>query len=369
MQINVRSLLKNLLIGIALIAAFAGTAVLVVTAMWPRASADAEASPDYIATTIAYDPVSGFVLNPPVNDIDLLSQLLTPAWPIPAPAGEPPVAATQPYTSTDLSLLEPKDLDSDCLNTGDETWKSCTFNLGGAQKVAVIGDSVAMSWGPAIRNAYPDAEITMYGKEDCPYVDLNVSASCTAYHELIWQRFALNRPSTVFVSASDSAIGVIDGSPNDAVLSADWSAAVQSQVTRITQLADTAIVLSAPVAGADLSTCATLVNFPIDCFSIITPQRQQMTAATAYGVASVNFPVVTRAVYVDSASWFCASDGRCPPLFAGVPIRADAEHLTDSYSTRLAPNLAGTLLPLILALPPVVYPVVVPTPTATPVTP
>lgn len=371
MQINVRSLLKNLLIGIALIAAFAGTAVLVVTAMWPRASADADADapPDYIATQIAYDPVSAPSILPPVNDIDLLSQLLTPAWPIPVSNTVPPAVATQPFTAQDLDALRPKDLSSTCLNSGDEVWKSCTFNAGGLDKIAVVGDSVAMSWGPMIRSAYPDAQVTMYGKEDCPYAEVNLSESCAIYHERIWERFALNRPNTVFLAASDSAMGIVDGSANDGPLGAAWSVAVQAQVSSLSQMADTVIVLSAPVAGQDLATCATLVNLPSDCISTISPQRQAMTAATAAGVSAVNFPVIGRAIYIDTASWFCASDGQCPALFAGVPIRADAENLTDYYSNRLAPNLAGTLLPLILVLPPVVLPVPVSTPTPTPVAP
>lgn len=369
MQIDVRSLLKNLFIGIALIAAFAGTAVLVVAAMWPRANADADASPDYIATQIAYDPVNAPTILPPVNDIDLLSQLLTPAWPIPVSNTVPPVVATQPFTAQDLDALRPKDLSTTCLNTGDEIWKSCTFNAGGRDKIAVIGDSVAMSWGPMIRNAYPDAEVTIYGKEDCPYVEVNLSQSCVDYHQRIWERFALDRPNTVFLSAADSAMGLVDGSANDAALGATWSAAVQAQVTSLTQMADTVIVLSAPVGGQDLATCATLVNLPSDCISTISPQRQAMTASTAFGVSAVNFPVVSRAIYIDTASWFCASDGRCPALFAGVPIRVDTERLSDTYSARLAPNLAGTLLPIILGLPAVVLPVPVATPTATPVAP
>jgi hypothetical protein len=58
------------------------------------------------------------------------------------------------------------------------------------------------------------------------------------------------------------------------------------------------------------------------------------TAAAAAGVE-----------YVDTRSWFCSADGRCPAFIGNKLVRYDSVHLTSQFAAELAPLLEAKLVP------------------------
>ena len=54
----------------------------------------------------------------------------------------------------------------------------------------------------------------------------------------------------------------------------------------------------------------------------------------------------SKVTYVDTGSWFCTGDGRCPSFVGNTPVRRDAAgHVIPAYAQRLAPLLAAILGP------------------------
>ncbi len=46
---------------------------------------------------------------------------------------------------------------------------------------------------------------------------------------------------------------------------------------------------------------------------------------------------------VDTSTWFCGTDGRCPSFVGTVPVYVDGIHLTREYSASLAPLMSSAL--------------------------
>lgn len=329
---------KRVLAGIGLVIVAGGTAALVAIALGPRPAADTS-STVFLGSQIAFDDSSVNVGLPPLTEADLVTALGTSTWP------------AQELSEDYLSGLQSKDVVTpSCFNNFEETHESCTYFSGGTPKVALIGDSIAMSWGPAVRAAFPGGEMTTYGKFACPWVDVLVSTSqgpeyrsCLDYHQLVYQRLEESRPDVIVLSVADFAIGNLSSGAEDAAAAAEWTAAVDASMGLLSQYTTRVVVLANPVPAQALSDCATTLNTPLDCITTVDARYEEMAAATSAGVAAASargLPVT----YIDTRSWFCASDGRCPVIFDGLPIRADGVHIVGSYSKRLGPNLREALI-------------------------
>ena len=94
-------------------------------------------------------------------------------------------------------------------------------------------------------------------------------------------------------------------------------------------------VLAPPPPGKALAECATTFSAPADCVSGIPDDWRRFNDAMAQGPDQC-----TRTSYVDTSSWFCTSDGRCPSFAGGTPVRRDAiGHIVPAYAQKLAPVL------------------------------
>jgi len=279
----------------------------------------------------------------PITDADLVAAADISSWP------------NQELSVDYLNSLQADDVSSSkCFNNFTDTTKSCTYGTGAGPKVAIIGDSIAMSWAPAIRAAFPDSQVTTYGKYSCPWVDVLVSnsetptyQSCLDHHVWVKTEIETVRPSVIFVSTADFQLTRLsDGTKGDAASTA-WATAMQQTIADLTAAGSRLVVLSNPVPGENLSECATKLNTPLDCVGTVDGQYERMAAAESDGVSQA-VEAGMNVAFLDTRAWFCAANGRCPALFDGVPIRGDSLHLGQRYAERIASNMraeAATFAP------------------------
>jgi peptidoglycan/LPS O-acetylase OafA/YrhL len=258
----------------------------------------------------------------------------------------PEAELTEKYLS---SLQAPDVRSKECFNNFEQTDKACTYGESSDTTVALIGDSIAMSWAPAVRAALPEARLATFGKFSCPFVDILVSTSrgpeydsCLTYHKWVYGQLEELKPDLVIVSTADFQLAKLSSGANNKKSKAEWADAMQPTLDKLTAGGASVVVLSNPPPTKSIVDCATALNSPLDCIDSVDGQWERMDEANRTGVKEASKRGLAVS-YVDTSSWFCASDGRCPALFDGQPIRADGVHITEPYSTRLGPNLAKNL--------------------------
>ena len=238
-----------------------------------------------------------------------------------------------------------------CGNVNAAEEKGCRFGSGGDPKktVVVLGDSIAISWIPAVRAGFQPQGWTVQGLTfgECPAAVLPVlsssrdegfTAKCGEH-----QKFALARakqldPGVIIMSTTDGTLGRVVGAQGaaaaDALETAELAALRQlaSPTTKI-------VVLSPPPRRQDLLVCATRFSVPTDCLSDVGKSWQALRTLESQAATKAG------ARYVDTQAWTCTQDGQCPAFIGTTPVMADGTHLTNTMSRRLG----GTLYAAVMA--------------------
>ena len=228
-------------------------------------------------------------------------------------------------------------LDSHCFNGFDQLDKTCTYGQG-AHKAVLYGDSIALSYGPMLRKALPDWQLTTFGKVGCPWEDVllnrgnnNLYTSCVDFHKIALQKITALQPEIVFVSSAEYAIGGVGAAGEH---ESAWSTGTAKMVDDLTALHARVIFLTPPPAMNSVTECATGFNKPSDCNGTIAKSWRQMSSAVR-AVATPARPLFT---FMDTSSWFCTTDDKCPIVLEKTPIRYDDKHIFSNYAQRLAAN-------------------------------
>ncbi|MFN8169860.1 MAG: acyltransferase family protein [Candidatus Nanopelagicales bacterium] len=211
----------------------------------------------------------------------------------------------------------------------------------GARTVVLFGDSHAQQWMGAL-----DAEAKRLGwrlvsltKAACPVADLTIASpvlkrdytECTTWRDATIARIQDMAPDVVIVSQSDSV-------PGRLVSNQTWSEQTAATLEKLTQkgtrvefLADT------PYPKGDVPTCV--------ADSLADVRACQVTRADAYHASALyteRHRMVSAAAdevgvgVVDPVSWLC-SPTACPVVVGDTLVYRDDSHITNTYSTKLAP--------------------------------
>lgn len=238
----------------------------------------------------------------------------------------------------------------DCLDvTHDADLARCRYGASSGSKLAVVvGDSVATSYVPGIAAGLGDGGWTVQPLtlEACPASDVKVNdfsgalwKPCVPHRQWVLDTVRRLRPHLVVVaSAEDSIDRLASGAKGQAALD-EWQQGMTVTLKALRALAPQVVVLGAPPAGLDPRECATPRSVPADCVSRVHQRWWDVRKADQAAVATTG--AGTR--YVDVHTWFCSSAGYCPIFAAGIPVRADPNHLTDAFSRHLAGVLRETL--------------------------
>ena len=246
----------------------------------------------------------------------------------------------------------PEWVDDNCLSVSAKNAAGCRYGDPAAAKTAVLlGDSMAISYMPAIRAAleplgYNVQSLTMFS---CPAVNISVApknasdasaATCDDHHAWVFDEVARLSPDLVIMSSlAGSIVRLASGNEGAAALS-EWQAATADTITSLQGSTDHVAVLSPPPASTPFAECKTLTSAPADCAYSPSNLYQKVVASEQDAIAQFgNF-----AQYVNVVPWLCV-DNSCPAFVDNTPVFFDGQHFVREASTQLGPLLAEALFP------------------------
>ena len=256
-------------------------------------------------------------------------------WPLPAGLQPPLVSARD-----DKERL----IADGCFSSlKGSTPKDCIFgNPNGTFTVALVGDSHASHWFPAVEqiaNANGWRVIT-FVKASCVFVDLPIFSpllkreytECEAWRPLVVQRLIAEQPDLVIVS-SDRWLPPVNKIDEDPTRQGEAMARLLLQIPgRIVVLADT------PAASVDVPVClsAHLDDITRCATSRLAAFGRRHLVRERVAVQAAN------ATLVDLSDAICPDDP-CQPVVRGMIVYRDDHHLTATFAASLAGLLESRL--------------------------
>jgi peptidoglycan/LPS O-acetylase OafA/YrhL len=244
------------------------------------------------------------------------------------------------YTTTGPVVPEPgaAPLDVPVGNTcltrlgSDQLQPGCVFgHRDGDVTVALLGDSKAHQWIPALRRIANREgwRLEVYLKAACTVTTAGVVPDCASYNEKVLARFKER-------GAPDYAIVSHRGTNYDASTGGlvDGLAAIQSLGTKVVALADNASPLTQTVYDcverhpADYRVCA---------FDRDAALKRSGSPLLKDAADKLDLP------YVDLNRWICPPGDTCPPVIAHTLVYRRGSHLTATYIESLTPMLHRAL--------------------------
>jgi peptidoglycan/LPS O-acetylase OafA/YrhL len=225
---------------------------------------------------------------------------------------------------------------------------SCSYGESDADKVVVVyGDSTAIGWVPGVRAALEPLgyRVDVLTFQQCPtadiatyYSDGSEMSECERFRDWAITHIEQLRPQIVVATNVPGTLErLVSGATGNAA-SAEWETAARAAMVRLSEAAEQVFVLQAPPARNYTNACTLKNSLPVDCYLVRSAPYTAMFSADE--VASVG----SGARFVDTGSWFCAPDGRCPAFVGTAPVLVDGAHLTHNHSRALGPVLAELLV-------------------------
>lgn len=274
---------------------------------------------------------------PPVSELGAAAMRLDqplaavddPGWVTPDPltSGEDRPDADVDRCQVDAAVSEPV---------------ACTFgDPDGTTTVALVGDSKAMQWLPALQEAAATRgwRIVTWGKSSCAFAASPATEAGTAYPECdTW---------------NDAVVRALREDPPDVVVTSGvatqaWTGAgtarrplVEGYAARWRSLADggvpVVVVGDSPLSPDDLDVCA--ARHPRELTRCVFPEvpaiagsglpvQREAAAAAGSGVA-----------LLDLTAWICPEE-LCPVVIGHVAVHRAGDHVTATYAATLAPQVA-----------------------------
>ena len=220
----------------------------------------------------------------------------------------------------------------------------CVYGVrDGAFTVALVGDSHAAQWFPAVERLakHRGWRVVTFVKVACPFIDMRVANTalkreyreCAAFNEATIERLRAIKPDLTLVSMSRIAIHPLRAE-DDTV--AAKGAAVGRMVGRLA--GPVALIVDTPYAGRDVPGCLSAHVDQIEQCAI--PRTTALTdhlgaietvAAKASGASRID---LTRRICIGSP---------CAVVVNGLIVYRDIGHLTATFARSLAPALDSAI--------------------------
>ncbi|MCI4064591.1 acyltransferase [Micromonospora sp. R77] len=236
-------------------------------------------------------------------------------------------------------------------NQADTTVRTCTYGPAtGTLTVALIGDSHAAQWVPALQAVAErrNWKLVTHTKSSCPVLDVEVAVaagasrrpydSCVTWNRGLGPALAADRPDLIVTSSySYEAIRAgrpLTGGANDTAL----VASMRRTWTGLARLAPVVVLRDTPAPGRDVADCVSAHREQLTRCAV--PRDEALAGIGPLQVAAAQgLPGVS---LVDLTDVICPTE-RCAPVIDGVLVYRDAHHLTATYARTLAPRLAERL--------------------------
>ncbi|WP_331712543.1 acyltransferase family protein [Pedococcus dokdonensis] len=220
---------------------------------------------------------------------------------------------------------------------------ACEFGVpDGTTTVALVGDSKAMQWLPALERLAPGRgwRIVTYGKSACAFADGRAQnegrayPACDEWNRRVVERLAAAPPDLLLTSGY--AASAWDGA------SATRAALVRGLATRWSQLRERGVPVvvlgDSPLSPDDLDVCT--ARHPHE-LSRCAFERGPAVAGSGLP-AQVEAAAASGTPLVDLTPWICPVP-RCPVAIGNVTIHRAGDHLTATYVRTLATVLGAEL--------------------------
>ncbi len=261
-------------------------------------------------------------LNQPMSAVD------DPGWVTPDPltSGEDRPDADVDLCQVGVAVSEPV---------------ACPFgDPDGTTTVALVGDSKAMQWLPALQEAGRDRgwRIVTWGKSSCAFADAPATEAgtaypeCDAWNEAVVRALRADPPDVVVTSGVATTAWTGTGAARTPL--------VDGYAARWRSLADgglpVVVVGDSPLSPDDLDVCAarhpqelSRCAFPGASATSGSglPVQREAAAAAGSGVA-----------LLDLTAWVCP-EGLCPAVIGHVAVHRAGDHITATYASTLAPEV------------------------------
>jgi peptidoglycan/LPS O-acetylase OafA/YrhL len=220
----------------------------------------------------------------------------------------------------------------------------CTFgDLGSTRTIAVVGDSHANEWTPAIIT-FAKAnhwKIVLYMKAGCPpgvYPDdvdpetNRLYTQCNEWRGRVFARLKALRPNIVLVS---SELRTLDLDPTGMV---EAIREYQEDGARVIYVEDT----PNPEAIGSVPDC--LAEHANDVQACSLSRRAEPTRLDGFVQRRIEASAVRQAgaALIDPTPWFCTSV-TCPPIINNLVVYMDSSHVTATYIQWLTPLMSSAL--------------------------
>jgi hypothetical protein len=234
-----------------------------------------------------------------------------------------------------------------CDNVNAGNLQKCRYGPATATRTAaLLGDSMAISWLPALRAALEPRGFAIHvlTRNQCPLPSVmffrdrpeEPFTKCAEHKQWALDQVRALQPELVLASNSLTLVGKQVEEPPGNLRYARWGAGMTTTLRALRPLADQLVLLGAPPRAGNLLECVTRLSRPGDCTQPVPQEWRQVRAAEQAAARAAG------ASYVDPEPWFCA-DGRCPAVVGSTPVYTDGRHLTAAYARRLAPHLVAHL--------------------------
>jgi peptidoglycan/LPS O-acetylase OafA/YrhL len=226
-------------------------------------------------------------------------------------------------------------------------------NDGGSHTAIVVGDSIALSWVPAIEGALgPGWKVGALGLQGCPAASAPVREvrdrgsfveDCARARSADLATIAAARPDLIVMSSGIGSVRFLDSGSTGAAAALEWRQATLRSIESVRSAGAPVVVLGNPPEGMRPADCAVTVAGPDRCVAAMSPDTLTKRDAEQRAVADAVARGMT-AAYVDPDAWFCTPDGSCPVGAGGRLIRVDTSHLTAAYSASLGALMRSALV-------------------------
>lgn len=240
-----------------------------------------------------------------------------------------------------------------CGNVNAQTLARCTFKStkpGSGKKLAVLGDSIGITWLPAIRMLQADG-YTIYGFTygQCPAPDISVkpgvggqpsfTRECDAHRAWALHKIAELKPNIIVLASRYATVERLADGHTGAKAIAEWKlATVRTVRSAQASGARRIVLLSSPPSEPSMQACTPVDGDPVHCIGTISKEWYDVANAERAAMRSVH------GTYLDLHLFFCNADGYCPGFIGhNIPL-IDGIHVTNNYSSRLGPVIASHIL-------------------------
>jgi peptidoglycan/LPS O-acetylase OafA/YrhL len=312
------------------------------TTVAPTAAASAAASSAAATTTtVAAPPTTPAPAGPQLADLVALQQGLLDQG---LTTQEVPSNLHPSLSSVRGDL--PDIYDHGCvLDPGQAHPPDCVYgNPDGAVTVAILGDSHAAHWYPALQSIATahDWRLLYFSKKGCPPSEQPLrnalaDRECNPWRDESLAKITAARPNLIILTGYHYATA--SGGVGDDL----WRDGMTTTLTKLGDLAPHVVILGdTPTENADVPQCLSghLRSVP----ACVSPRRYSVRGPRLQVEAELAAQFGTATI--DTSDWLCTQQA-CPVIIGDLLVYRDRNHLTPDASMSLAPLLEAALVPLV----------------------